>query len=113
MARKITAPKGLSRQSATWFRTIARDYDICEQHSLTLLESAARTLDDVAEMEAVVKKEGRSVKDRYGVPKAHPLLTEIRGSRNLLRLTLRELCLDEGVTAGNEAEFRPPRLRVG
>ena len=65
-----------------------------EDWQLHVLEAACRTANDVAEAEAIVARDGRTVPSAHGESvKAHPLLAEVRSGRAALARLLRELAL--------------------
>jgi phage terminase small subunit len=48
--------------------------EIADASSLTLLENAARALDRLRQAEAVVRKEGATIKDRFEQLRPHPMV---------------------------------------
>lgn len=76
-------------------------------HHLRLLQAACESWDRMQAARAIVDAEGVTVKDRYGVPKAHPAVAIERDCRTSFARLVRELDLD----AEALADPRPPRYR--
>ena len=72
-------PKGLSVEAQRLWTKTTTDYELAE-HELALLLKACRTLDIVAELEAIVAAEGAVISSPQG-SKAHPALVESRQQR--------------------------------
>ena len=78
MAKHV--PRGLSLEAARLYReTVTQNGldEIADASSLTLLENAARALDRLRQAEAVVRKEGATVKDRFQQLRPHPMVARI------------------------------------
>ena len=73
------------------WRTILVAYQLSETEDV-LLRQAVRTVDNVAELDAVLAAEGPLVPGRDGV-KAHPALVEVRQQRLVLARLLSALRL--------------------
>ena len=91
--RPAKAPKGLQPASRRLWRATIAAY-ACEPHHLAILEAACRELDRAERAEAMIRRDGEYLKDRYGSPKAHPALAVARSSRLAVARLLRELGLD-------------------
>jgi len=103
-------PKHLGPNGSRLWRRVLETYDLSECHHLVLLQIAAEALDRLAQARAAIDKDGITVDDRYGSPKAHPALTVERDSRAGLIRALRELSLD---SAALEEYSRPPMISGG
>jgi phage terminase small subunit len=86
-------PSHLSKRAAAFWKQL-NDKFIFEAHDLERLRTVCDSMDLVDACETAIKKDGRFVPDRYGVPKAHPAIVVARDARQLLLRGLRELCVD-------------------
>ncbi len=84
----------LSPASQKLFRKIKRDWAIGDEPGLTILRTAMECLDRITEARAVIKREGITVPDRYGVPKLHPAVSVEKQARAGLLMALKALNLD-------------------
>ena len=66
-------PTGLSKRSRDLWSAVLADYDLGPAE-LEVLRGALVSLDRADEAAEVLKTDGLSTVDRYGSPKAHPLL---------------------------------------
>ena len=64
-------PKHLSAEAKRWWSRILAAWPL-EDASLLILESALECLDRMRQAQATIRAEGSTVKDRWGVPRAHP-----------------------------------------
>ena len=74
------APRALSVEAQKLFREVVvqNGLDLIDDGaSMTLLANAARALDRLRAAEAIIQKEGQTVRDRFGQLKAHPMLVRI------------------------------------
>jgi len=101
----LTLLKGLKPQTLKWIEAVKAEYDL-EPHHLRLLVLAGRAWDRGEEARAVLDKDGLTVLDKWGVPKAHPLVAVERDSRIAFARLLRELALD----VSEPSESRPPAI---
>lgn len=93
----ITIPKptaALSREAKNWWREIVTEYGIADSGGLLLLRTALEALDRMRQAQKAIKTDGAVVRDRFGQPKPHPLLTIERDSRAAMIGALRALNLD-------------------
>lgn len=98
-------PKGLSRESAAWWRQLVAEY-VFESHALKLLEAACRAWDRMVEAQTILKKQGLVYRDRFGAPRKHPAVSIEENARIAFARMVRELALD--AEPPPEAP-RPPR----
>jgi len=104
MTRKPQKPPShLTAETRRWYAQTASDYEL-EPHHLMLLQLAGECWDRAAECRKVVKKDGKTFRDRHGILRQHPLLKIEFDSRNQFMRSLRELGLD----VDPPAENRPP-----
>lgn len=74
--------------------SVLADYEL-DAADLPLLEAAARLLDEIAELEAALDRDGAIVKGSRGTPIAHPALKELRDHRALFARTVKQLALPD------------------
>lgn len=99
-------PKHLSREAATWWRSVVLDYNL-EPHHLKLLQAACETWDRIQQARVDIAAHGSlSVGTVAGGLKLHPAVTVERDARIAFARLVRELDLD----AGAPSEPRPPSL---
>jgi P27 family predicted phage terminase small subunit len=101
-----TAPRGLSTAMRRWWRDVAEGFGL-EPHHLRLLEAACRAWDRMTQAAEILARDGITIEDRYGKPKAHPAVGIERDSRLAFARLVRELGFD---VADTDAA-RPPRQR--
>lgn len=87
-------PKGLSREAGKKWQEIVVEYAIDDPAGLLLLGTAFEAFDRMRQAQAIVKKEGATIKDRFDQAKAHPLLTVERDARSQMIQALKALNLD-------------------
>ena len=102
--KTIRAPKGLKAAGKKFWKKVLSEYPFDETHDFERLSMAAKCLDDVSEVEAIVEEAGRFTTNRYGGIIEHPGVKSIRDFRMLFIKIIRELNLD---ISGSES--RPPR----
>lgn len=104
---KHDMPAGLKAGGKRLWKSITDDFELGE-HELSVLLEAARTVDSLDALEAIVRAEGVTMTSPQGV-KAHVALVEARAQRTTLAKLVASLRipLDEG-----EAQGRGQR-RVG
>jgi P27 family predicted phage terminase small subunit len=100
----LNAPKHLKAAGRAYWKAVTEMFEM-EEHHLKLLQVACEALDRAEECRLRIAKDGVTVKDRFGIGQAHPLLPAERGARAQFLQAARDLGLDE-VPAG--AIGRPP-----
>lgn len=90
---KHKIPGHLRSETRRWLRKIHADFDL-ESHHHRILVKTAEAWDRSEQAREALAKEGLTVVDRYGTPKAHPCVAIERDSRNAFFRGLRELALD-------------------
>lgn len=105
---KRRAPKGLHSGGKRLWHAVTDDFELGE-HELTVLLQAARTVDHLDVLHAIVEKEGVTHMSPQGV-RAHPALVEARQQRVTLAKLVASLRipLDDDQSVG-----RLPQQRVG
>lgn len=110
-------PSGLRPGGRKLWRAIVGDYELA-QHELTVLLEAARTVDALEQLEAIVEAEG-VVHDSPQGKRAHPALVEARQQRLTLAKLVASLRipLDDQQAAGRMPQqhsgVRPATLAAG
>ena len=101
-------PAGLKAGGRKLWKSVTDDYEL-GQHELSILLEASRTVDALAELEAIVRDEGVTNVSPQGV-RAHPALVEARQQR----VTLAKLVASLRIPLEDEQEAdRTPQKRVG
>lgn len=102
---KSRPPSGLKAPGRAFWKKAMSETVFEESHDLARLKMACSLLDEIADDETRVKKDGRYVEDRYGSLREHPGVKSVRDNRTLFCRIIRELALD--ITPGPDS--RPPR----
>jgi phage terminase small subunit len=100
-----TPPNGLQSHGKKFFRKVLSEYVLTEGHDLERLFMGCRCLDEIAEAERVLKKDGRFIEDRFKQKREHPAAKSIRENKIIFCRIIRELGLD----ISNPGDSRPPR----
>jgi phage terminase small subunit len=97
----IQAPRCLSPEARRFFLDTVREYDLAgDTASLTLLANAAWALHRLREAEAVLRREGPTVTDRFGQVKVHPCAVRVDSENGNLNRALHELGLNLSPDSG-------------
>jgi hypothetical protein len=83
MSTPITrkTPTGLSPEARRLWALLRVDFRPDDAGSAQVLEAGLRAFDTMRQAEAILRREGITVCDRYGVPKAHPACDIARQAR--------------------------------
>lgn len=94
--RKSRAPAAtpLSAEAKRLRAAIIREFSIEDAAGRAVLDAAVQAHDRMREAQAAVAADGVVVRDRFGQPKAHPLLTVERDSRAAFLAGIKQLGLD-------------------
>jgi hypothetical protein len=84
MARSERAPTALGAPGRRLWQRVTERYELTPAEML-ILEESARTADEVARLERLLRSADLVVRGSRGQPVAHPLLDEIRRHRGLLK----------------------------
>ena|SRR5438067_3622357 len=87
---------GLSAESRRLFRKLCDEYGIVDTGGCETLRSGLRSLEQAEAAEAIVRKDGRMLRDRFGQRRAHPMLVVARDFRSQWLTALRQLNLAIG-----------------
>jgi phage terminase small subunit len=103
-----SAPRHLAtREARKLWRSTVEAFHV-EAHHMALLEQACTCMDRLVARVAI-QRDGITVRDRFGVPKANPACAIERDARIALARLLRELQLGDEADLDNT--IRPPRAR--
>jgi phage terminase small subunit len=91
--KKAPPPAGLSDRAKKLWRAALADFELSPAE-LEVLRSACETLDRADAAAKIVKREGVTVKDRYGSPKAHPAVDAELRARGLFARLVRQLGIE-------------------
>ncbi len=86
-------PPGLCPEAQAFWKKIVSSW-VLEDSALMMLQQACEALTHVREAEAVIRKEGMTIKDRFKQVRPHPCIAVIRDCRVLLLRYLKTLGLD-------------------
>lgn len=93
MATKA-APKHLSKEAKAQWKRLLDEYGIEDEAGFLILQTGLEAFDRMRQAQAVIAKEGLTVKDRFDQAKAHPLTTVERDARAAMLAALKALNLD-------------------
>ncbi len=100
--RPRPVPKGLQPAGRKLWRSVVSVY-VLRPDDLVLLESACKTVDLIAELEAAMVDEPLVTKGSMGQLREHPLLSETRQQKALLGRQLAQLKLPDERPEGGAA----------
>lgn len=87
-------PSDLTPNAHAWGVLILDEFKIDDSPGLLLLGEALRAWDRAREASVAIARDGTIVKDRFGVPKAHPGVAIERDARASMLAAFRALHLD-------------------
>ncbi|GAA1118183.1 hypothetical protein GCM10009670_04230 [Citricoccus alkalitolerans] len=73
------APRGLKTSGKKLWQAVTDEFDL-QDHELTILKEACRTVDTLDGLQTIVDRDGLTMTSPQGV-KAHPALVELRNQR--------------------------------
>jgi P27 family predicted phage terminase small subunit len=94
MAKKIRAPKNLSKEAQRWWRKIVDEYHIGDSGGLAILQVMCEAWQRMRQAQKILEVEGPTVTDRFGQSKAHPLCAIERDARSQVLQAIKSLNLD-------------------
>ncbi len=107
MSTDAKPPTGTKAAGRRLWTSIVEDYDL-DEHELALLREAVRTVDLLADLDVLVKREGPIVESPQGT-RAHPAAVEARQQRIVLARVLAALRLPAGEEGDTQSSARPQR----
>ncbi|MHA3701485.1 hypothetical protein ACXR2U_04825 [Jatrophihabitans sp. YIM 134969] len=96
----VPQPAGLGTTGAAFWVKVTAQYGL-RLDELVVLESACRTLDVLARLDAEVAGQPLTVPGSMGQMREHPLISEARQQRAALARLVRQLELPDEVTVGS------------
>lgn len=105
-SRKPSAPRGSGAAGKRLWSSIVDEFEL-DEHELSILVQAARTVDVLESLDAQVRREGPIVSSSQG-DRANPALVEARQQRITLARLLTVLRLPNG-DEGEQKDSRPQR----
>jgi P27 family predicted phage terminase small subunit len=91
-------PKGLSAEAGATWKRLHKEFNLADSGAVEVLHAGLRAFDQMREAEAILKREGLTVLDRYNVPKMHPAFAIAKTARGQWFTALRMLGLHrEGI----------------
>ena len=87
-------PADLTKPQQALWREILDQFEVSDAASLRVLHVGLQALDRAESARRRIKKDGQVVTDRFGQPKAHPLLSVERDARSQFMLAIQRLQLD-------------------
>jgi P27 family predicted phage terminase small subunit len=90
----VRCPGHLKTDGKKLFKKIQREYNISDSGGLAILTTACEALDELRVYQGIFDKDGRTEQDRFGMPKAHHLLTAYKDARTQYLNAIKMLNLD-------------------
>ena len=109
-AKPPKAPDGLQLQGRKLWHAVVDGFELWP-HELPILEAAARQRDEIARMDAELRKAPTLVEGSTGQEKPNPLFAELRQHRLALAKLITHLGLDESEVAATGAGRKLARTR--
>ena len=94
MTKIIKAPNHLSKEAKEMWKSIIKEYSIDDTAGLKILRVALESYDRSQSARKAIEKDGMLYKDRFGLPKPHPLFPIERDSRAAFLAGMKALNLD-------------------
>ena len=89
-------PPGLSPETRRLWREMMATYRLENPAAKLLLRTACEAVDRLRQAQKAIKNDGVSVKNRYGMPVAHPALRTEAQARQAVLQSLKQLRVDPG-----------------
>lgn len=87
-------PKALSAEARARWRLLQTEYAIVDAGGLAVLLAHCEAFDRMRGAQRQIAKDGATFVDRFGQPRAHPLLVVERDARSAMLAALKQLNLD-------------------
>lgn len=101
-------PEGSGASGSALWRDVLGKYEL-EEHEQALLREAVRSVDQLDELHAIVKREGMIVDGPNGAPRMHPAAVEARQ----LRIALARIIAALRLPADDDTDLKRPQRRSG
>lgn len=101
----LDPPASLSKESASMWKRLTMTFQLDDDASLMLLQSALEARDRAQAARELIKKKGLTLLDRYGTSRPNPACTIMRDAESSMRHSLRLLNLE--IEAPQERPGRP------
>ena len=92
--KQLSAPSHLERQEKALWRDLTTAHDFEDTASLALLRTALEAHQRARRCREQIDAAGETILDRFGIPKAHPLIAAERDARAAFLAGMRGLNLD-------------------
>jgi P27 family predicted phage terminase small subunit len=100
------APAHLSDEAKRLWKTLTAEYNITDSGGLSILRAGLEARDRATGAREAIDRDGLSINDRWGVPRAHPLASVERDAQRIWLAALKQLCLD--IEPLRDRPGRPP-----
>jgi P27 family predicted phage terminase small subunit len=87
-------PKTLSVEARRRWRELQQAYAITDPAGMQILSTGLEAFDRMKQCQAAIGRDGMTITDRFGQPKAHPLLAAERDARAQYLAALKSLNFD-------------------
>jgi P27 family predicted phage terminase small subunit len=87
-------PRNLTTEAKKLWRQLVEEFEISDAAGFLLLGQTLEAYDELRAAQAILKKDGPVIKDRWGRQKQHPAALCVRDARNLLLRSLKAFNLD-------------------
>src|SRR5215472_6204636 len=94
MRKSGRAPVTLSPEARAWWKELVEAFEIEDAAGQLLLQTAMEAFDSMREAEQIIKRDGPTIKDRFGQVRLNPAALLLRDSRTALLRSLKALNLD-------------------
>jgi P27 family predicted phage terminase small subunit len=99
------APKGLSLEARSWWKRINANWEL-DDAGLLYLQNALESFDEMRAAQAILRREGLIIRDRFGQQRQNPATLVERDARMAMARYFRALNLD--IEPLNERPGRKP-----
>lgn len=94
MAIKVVKPKHLSNEAGQIYCKTVADVGIKDALGLALLLTGCEAWDRMREAQAIIRKQGLTIRDRNGIPRPHPATVIERNSRSAFHAVFTRLDIE-------------------
>jgi hypothetical protein len=108
--RPASPPRGLSAEAKRRWRALVLEYGVDDAAGIQILHTGLQSFDLAERAAATIAKDGPTFVDRFGQPRAHPLLPVLRDARAAYLQAIKQLNFD--VEPANHKIGRPEKHRA-